>query len=326
MARLRGGSLLLLLAVLLMAALLMALSLGSVTVSPLALLRLLGEHSSSLDATLVTQLRLPRALNAIAVGGLLGLSGAVMQVLLRNPLADPYVLGVSGGASLAALSAMLLGIGGSLLLPLSAFGGALLSMVLVFALATTARGFPTTRLLLTGVVMASGWGALIVLLLALAPSQQLPGMLFWLMGDLSYAGAPWLGLIVLAVSLLLLAPWGRTLNVLARGPLQAAALGVAVRPVSWGLYVLASLMTAVAVASAGTIGFVGLITPHLLRLMVGNDQRLLLPASAVAGAILLLLADTLGRSLLAPQQLPAGVVTVLLGVPVFIVLLRRSVH
>ncbi|MGJ8522902.1 Hemin transport system permease protein HmuU [Carnimonas sp. R-84981] len=323
MARLRGGTLALLLTVLLFAALLLALSLGSVTIAPTALLKLLGAHPPSLEATLVTQLRLPRALNAIAVGGLLGLSGAVMQVLLRNPLADPYVLGVSGGASLAALGAMLLGMGG-MLLPLSAFGGALLAMVLVFALATSARGFPTTRLLLTGVVMASGWGALIVLLLALAPSQQLPSMLFWLMGDLSYATTPWPGLAVLVLSLLLLSPWGRTLNVLARGPMQAAALGVAVRPVSWGLYVLASLMTAVAVASAGTIGFVGLITPHLLRLMIGNDQRLLLPASAMAGAILLLVADTLGRSLLAPQQLPAGVVTVLLGVPVFIALLRRS--
>ncbi|MGJ8514992.1 FecCD family ABC transporter permease [Carnimonas bestiolae] len=323
MARLRGGTLALLLTVLLFAALLLALSLGSVTIAPTALLKLLGAHPPSLEATLVTQLRLPRALNAIAVGGLLGLSGAVMQVLLRNPLADPYVLGVSGGASLAALGAMLLGMGG-MLLPLSAFGGALLAMVLVFALAASARGFPTTRLLLTGVVMASGWGALIVLLLALAPSQQLPSMLFWLMGDLSYATTPWPGLAVLVLSLLLLSPWGRTLNVLARGPMQAAALGVAVRPVSWGLYVLASLMTAVAVASAGTIGFVGLITPHLLRLMIGNDQRLLLPASAMAGAILLLVADTLGRSLLAPQQLPAGVVTVLLGVPVFIALLRRS--
>ncbi|MGJ8517048.1 FecCD family ABC transporter permease [Carnimonas bestiolae] len=323
MARLRGGTLALLLTVLLFAALLLALSLGSVTIAPTALLKLLGAHPPSLEATLVTQLRLPRALNAIAVGGLLGLSGTVMQVLLRNPLADPYVLGVSGGASLAALGAMLLGMGG-MLLPISAFGGALLAMVLVFALATSARGFPTTRLLLTGVVMASGWGALIVLLLALAPSQQLPSMLFWLMGDLSYATTPWPGLAVLVLSLLLLSPWGRTLNVLARGPLQAAALGVAVRPVSWGLYVLASLMTAVAVASAGTIGFVGLITPHLLRLMIGNDQRLLLPASAMAGAILLLVADTLGRSLLAPQQLPAGVVTVLLGVPVFIALLRRS--
>lgn len=325
MLRRRGWTLMLVLLVLLGAALLLALSLGSVTISPLALARLLAGHSTSLDSTLIVQLRLPRALNAIAVGALLGLSGAIMQVLLRNPLADPYVLGVSGGASLAALATMLLGIGG-VLLPLGAFAGALLSMVLVFALSASAQGFPAARLLLTGIVMASGWGALIVLLLALAPAQQLPGMLFWLMGDLSYAGSPWPGLAILAMALLLLCPLGRTLDILTRGSLQAAALGVAVRPVSWLLYVLASLMTAVAVASAGTIGFVGLITPHLLRLIVGNDQRLLLPASAMAGAILLLVADTLGRSLLAPQQLPAGVVTVLLGVPVFILLLRRSTY
>ncbi|WP_447556029.1 FecCD family ABC transporter permease [Vreelandella sp. EE22] len=277
----------------------------------------------ALARTLVLELRLPRTLSAFAVGGLLAVAGALMQVLLRNPLADPYVLGLSGGASIGALGAMLVGISG-LLATGSAFVGALVSTLLVFGLAQGRGGWTPARLLLTGVVVASGWGALITLMLAMSPAERLPGMLYWLMGDLSYARTPWLPLLLLLATCVLLLPLGRSLNVLARGPQQAAALGVDVRPLEWGIYLLASLLTAVAVTTAGSIGFVGLVVPHMLRLVLGNDQRRILPACALAGGTLLVLADTLARTLIAPEQLPVGVITALLGVPTFLALLYRS--
>jgi iron complex transport system permease protein len=174
------------------------------------------------------------------------------------------------------------------------------------------------------VVVAAGWGAVITLMLALSPAEQLPGMLYWLMGDLSYARTPWPPLALLLAVCVVLMPLGRSLNVLARGPQQAAALGVDVRPLEWGIYVVASVLTAAAVTTAGSIGFVGLVIPHMLRLLWGNDQRLILPACALAGGTLLVLADTLARTMIAPEQLPVGVITALLGVPTFLFLLYRS--
>lgn len=314
------------LAWLLLAALLaqgVALALGSVALSPSELLAVLAGDGEALHRTLVLELRLPRSLAAFGTGALLALAGALMQVLLRNPLADPYVLGLSGGASVAALAAMLAGLG-TALVGGAAFAGALASTLMVFGLAHGTGSWTPTRMLLTGVVMASGWGAVITFLLAVSPVERLPGMLYWLMGDLAYAGSPWPVLAVAAVALAAMVPLGRTLNVLARGGLQAAALGVAVRPLEWTLYLLASLITAVAVTTAGSVGFVGLMVPHMLRLRLGNDQRLILPASLLAGGTLLTLADTLARTLIAPQQLPVGVITALLGVPTFLYLLHRS--
>ncbi|MGO1233897.1 MAG: FecCD family ABC transporter permease, partial [Marinobacter sp.] len=206
----------------------------------------------------------------------------------------------------------------------SAFAGALLSTLMVFGLAHGTGSWTPSRLLLTGVVVAAGWGAVITLMLAISPTQRLPGMLYWLMGDVSYARTPWPALGLLALVCLLVAPLGRSLNVLARGPMQAAALGVAVRPLEWTIYILASLLTATAVTMAGSIGFVGLVVPHMLRLVLGNDQRLILPACAFAGGTLLVLADTLARVVIAPEQLPVGVITALLGVPTFLYLLYRS--
>ncbi|MFC6327674.1 FecCD family ABC transporter permease, partial [Alloalcanivorax gelatiniphagus] len=276
-----------------------------------------------LHRELVLSLRLPRALAAFATGGLLGLAGALMQVLLRNPLADPYVLGLSGGAAVGALGAMLVGLA-AIWVPGAAFAGALLSTLLVFGLAQGVGGWTPTRLLLTGVVVAAGWGAVVTFLLTLSPAERLPGMLYWLMGDLSYARSPWPAWLLLVPATLLVLPLARGLNVLARGPLQAASLGVAVRPLEITVYVLASALTAMAVSTAGSVGFVGLVVPHMLRLALGNDQRLILPASVLAGGALLTLADTLARTLLAPQQLPVGVITALLGVPTFLLLLYRS--
>ncbi|AMD02101.1 FecCD family ABC transporter permease [Halomonas chromatireducens] len=306
-----------------LAALALSVSVGSVNVAAGELWAVLRGGGEALSRTLVLELRVPRSLSAFAVGGLLAVAGALMQVLLRNPLADPYVLGLSGGASVGALAAMLGGMGG-MVISGSAFGGALLSTLLVFGLAHGTGSWTPSRLLLTGVVVAAGWGAVITLMLAISPAERLPGMLYWLMGDLSYARTPWPPLTLLMAVCLLVIPLGRSLNVLARGPLQAAALGVSVRPLEWLIYIAASLLTAMAVTTAGSIGFVGLVVPHMLRLVLGNDQRLILPACALAGGTLLVLADTLARTMIAPEQLPVGVITALLGVPTFLYLLYRS--
>ncbi|MBL8397510.1 MAG: iron ABC transporter permease [Candidatus Accumulibacter sp.] len=283
---------------------------------------LVGEDAGS-AGEVVRRLRLPRALIGFACGGLLALAGALLQVLLRNPLADPYVLGISGGAGIGALLAIVLGFGAAATNGL-AFVGALAAMLLVFGLAHGEGGWTQTRLLLTGVIVASGCGAVIALMLAIAPDDRLRGMLFWLMGDLSQVGEPSLVLALLGAILLVSLPFARELNVLARGSDIAQALGVAVRSLRRGIYFVASLATAVAVTHAGAIGFIGLIVPHLVRLAVGNDQRLLLPATVLAGGSLLVIADTLARTVLAPQQLPVGVLTALIGVPVFLVLLART--
>ncbi|PSF14076.1 FecCD family ABC transporter permease [Marinobacter shengliensis] len=301
----------------------MSVGIGSVAIAPADVLLVFLGEGSNLHRTLIFELRLPRTLSAFATGGLLAVAGALMQVLLRNPLADPYVLGLSGGAAVGALLAMLAGLGGAVISG-SAFAGAMLATLMVFGLAHGTGSWTPSRLLLTGVVVAAGWGAVITLMLAISPARELPGMLYWLMGDVSYARAPWPGLGVLVLVCALVVPLGRSLNVLARGPMQAAALGISVRPLEWLIYILASLLTATAVTMAGSIGFVGLVVPHMLRLVLGNDQRLILPACALAGGTLLVLADTLARVVIAPEQLPVGVITALLGVPTFLYLLYRS--
>lgn len=301
----------------------LALSFGSVNTPWQVVWQALIGNGQGLSADLVLQLRLPRAINAFTTGALLALAGTLMQVLLRNPLADPYVLGISGGAAAAALGALLLGIGG-LWLNAAAYVGALLSMLIVFGLARGAGPWSSQRLLLTGVIVAAGWGALIGFLLTVSPDRQLRGMLFWLMGDLSATDTYAVGVATLLLGLLLVLPLARHLNVMARGELTARALGVPVASLRWQIYILASLMTAVAVMTAGSIGFIGLVAPHMLRLVVGNDHRILLPGAALLGGSLLLLADTVARTALAPQQLPVGVVTAFIGVPLFLYLLSRA--
>jgi iron complex transport system permease protein len=315
-----------LLALLSVASVMVALAAGSLSVPLGEVFAALGGADTPTRA-IVIDLRLPRALAGFACGGLLALAGALMQVLLRNPLADPYVLGISGGAGVGALSAMLVGLAG-LAVPGFAFVGALAAMLLVFGLAHGDGSWTQTRLLLTGVVVAAGCGAVVALILTVAPEQKIHGMLFWLMGDLSQAisVAPVLAMLVLALAVAL--PFARELNLLARSAEQAQALGVAVPALRRVVYVVASLATAAAVTTAGSIGFVGLIVPHLVRLAIGsnmgNDQRLLLPAAVLAGGSLLVLADTLARTIVAPIQLPVGVLTALIGVPVFLYLLGKK--
>ncbi len=310
--------------------LLVALAAGSLPVSAADVVGALGGKTGGLAVEVIRGLRLPRALAAFACGGLLALAGALMQVLLRNPLADPYVLGISGGAAVGALAAMLAGLTLALM-NLAAFAGALAAMLLVFGLAHGDSSWTRSRLLLTGVIVAAGCGAVVALILSIAPEDGLRGMLFWLMGDLGHAITPWPAIAVLALGLLVTQPFARELNLMARGDTLAQALGVSVNQVRRGIYLLASLLTAVAVTTAGSIGFIGLVVPHLIRLAMiklgwGNDQRLLLPAAALAGGSLLVLADTLARTVIAPQQLPVGVLTALLGVPVFLFLLGRQPH
>ena len=300
----------------------LALMVGSFKVSPAEVFAaLLGQEGGAGD--IVLQLRLPRALAGFACGGLLALAGALMQVLLRNPLADPYVLGISGGAGVGAMFAILIGLP-TLGIDGLAFAGALGAMFLVFGLAHGDGSWTQTRLLLTGVIVAAGCGALVALMLSIAPDTKLRGMLFWLMGDLAQAGSSWPPLLALAIALTLAMPFARELNLLARGMMQAQALGVAVNRLRYAIFLLASLATAASVTTAGSIGFVGLVVPHLVRLATGNDQRLLLPASVLAGGSMLVLADTLARTVIAPQQLPVGVLTALIGVPVFLFLLSRQ--
>ena len=279
--------------------------------------------ASGMEAEVVRQLRLPRALAVFVCGGLLAMAGALMQVLLRNPLADPYVLGISGGAAVGALSAMLFGLA-PLVVDAAAFAGALTAMLLVFGLAHGDGSWTQTRLLLTGVIVAAGCGAVITLMLSLAPDTRVQSMLFWLMGDASGAKRPWPALVVLLAGLVVVLPFARDLNVLARGETTALALGVRVQRLRYLLYVVASLLTAVAVTLIGSVGFVGLVVPHLVRFVIGNDQRLLLPAAMLAGGALLTLADTAARTVIAPTQLPVGVLTALIGVPVFLFLLSRA--
>ncbi|NEX62079.1 FecCD family ABC transporter permease [Noviherbaspirillum galbum] len=308
---------------------------GSVAIGPAewrdAVLALLAGNDdaapASLAATLLT-LRLGRALSAFVTGATLSLAGVMMQALLRNPLADPYVLGVSGGASVGALAAILFA-SAAWMVDAAAFGGALAVAMLLFGLVhrDLRGGLPvegnTPTLLLTGAIVASGCGALVTLMLSIAPDNRLRGMVFWLIGDLSATQnriLPWL---VWGVVLALALRAARGVNVLAMHADHAATLGIQVGRLRKGLFVGAALLTASAVSSAGSIGFVGLIVPHACRFTWGADHRILMPAAALSGGAFLVLADTLARTVLAPQQLPVGVITDLIGVPVFLLQLHH---
>ena len=277
----------------------------------------------SLHYEVVMGIRLPRALNAFLVGGMLAVAGALMQVLLRNPLADPYVLGVSGGASVGALLALTwgwaeAGVSGA------AAVGALFSLFIVFGLARGTGHWSSTRLLLTGVVMAAGWGAMVSFLLAISPEAHLRGMLFWLMGDLTerLPGGFRVGLLALGLGVSVYV--ARSLNLLATGEQRAASLGVNTVSLRLILYFTAGVLTASAVTLAGAIGFVGLVVPHIVRLVIGADHRLVVPGSLLAGGALLIVSELVARTIMAPNELPVGIVTAFIGVPTFLFLLRRS--
>jgi len=296
---------------------------------PQALASVLSGAPDTMSATLL-DLRLGRASAAFATGAALALAGVMMQALVRNPLADPYVLGVSAGAAVGALAALLFG-AALWMVDLGALTGAVGISLLLYLLARRdlggGRGAVRTGesgvLLLTGVVLASACMALVTLMLSVAPESRLRGMVFWMIGDL--AGASWrlLPWAVLAAAVLLALRRARALNVMALHADAAVALGIDVAAQRRFLFLCSGLLTACAVTTGGSIGFVGLVVPHACRYAFGPDHRILLPAATLVGGSFLVVADTLARTVLAPQQLPVGVLTSLIGVPVFLFQLHQ---
>jgi len=317
MSRAAGIVILLLIAALSVA---IGLAVGSISIPVGRLLAALMQPGGDAISDIVWKLRLPRVLAAFCCGALLALAGTLMQVLLRNPLADPYVFGISGGAALGVMFGMLLGAGTFVQTGLG-LGGAVLASALVFGLALRAGNWNPYRLLLTGVVVAAGLNALLSLILVLAPQTAVKGMLYWLMGDLGYAGNPLPALIVLALLFAVAMPFAPAMNALALGRMKAQSLGVATGGIELVLFAVAAIAAVTAVLVGGTVGFVGLIVPHLVRLVGFSDHRWLLPGSVLAGGGFLILADTIARSAWAPLQFPVGVLTALLGVPILLLLL-----
>jgi len=298
-----------------------ALLIGSSGIGLREALAALGGAGDEATRNVLLDVRLPRVLAAFGVGSLLALCGVLLQALFRNPLADPYVLGVSGGAAVGALLAMIAG-AAALMVQSAAVAGALGAVGLVYLLA---RGGGTPGLLLTGVVLASACGALVSVLLALADSSRVRGMVFWLAGDLEWAVNPWLsaGAALTAVGAAIVL--ARPLNVLAAGELRARTVGLALEGWRTLLFIACATLTAIAVVSAGTVGFVGLITPHAVRLTLRtSDHRIVAPAAALAGGMLLAAADLVARTIAAPRQLPVGAIMALVGAPLFVVLLRQK--
>jgi iron complex transport system permease protein len=294
---------------------------------PDALRQLASGQPESLSASLL-DLRASRALVAFATGGALALAGLMMQALLRNPLADPYVLGVSSGASVGALLALLL-MASTLMVDAAALVGAIGVSLLLYVLARrdlrsgqAAEG-GASMLLLTGVIVSALCGSLVTLMLSIAPEGRLRSMIFWLIGDLAGAPlrlAPW---IVLVGALLFAMRSARAMNMVALHAENAVTLGVRVSALRKGLFFVSALLTASAVTSAGSIGFVGLIVPHACRFAFGPDHRVLIPAVVLSGGAFLVLCDTLARTIVAPQQLPVGAITAMIGAPVFLYQLHR---
>ena len=277
-------------------------------------------------AVIVREIRLPRVLLAALVGAALAVSGTALQALLRNPLADPYVLGISSGAALGDIGALWIGGRVAAASPLAAFAGAIVTVAWVYFLGRRGGRLASTSLLLAGVITASFLSAAILFVLTLLSTRDVRGAAFWLMGDLSVVTGVQLRLLTPAILLATAALYwfAQDLNVLLQGEEEAAHLGVSVARTQTVVYILASLLTGLAVSVSGAIGYLGLLVPHLGRMLVGNDHRTLLPTAALGGAIILVLSDTLARTVIAPAELPVGAVTAVAGAPVFIYLLRRT--
>ena len=323
------GAMLGALLLILFAAALVGLGVGPSALSPREIAAaLFGGDASAATADIVLRVRLPRVLLAGLVGASLAVSGVLFQALLRNPLADPYVLGVSGGAALGGIAALSLGGAfglGYTAVPPAAFAGAVATTFLLYAIAGAGGRVSATNLLLTGVVFNAFASAAIVFMASLAGLSEGASIYLWLIGSLSATRidvAGWVALFLVA-GLASALPMARSLNLLALGEEGAAQLGVEVERVKRVLLVATSLMVGAAVSVAGLIGFVGLIIPHLLRLLLGSDHRLLVPAAALGGGAFLVLCDTIARSLLAGRELPVGAITAIAGGPLFLWLLRR---
>jgi len=330
------------LAAILFVVVIFALKLGAVQVSLYGLgkdlIEVLLRRANSLSSDyglIVLDIRLPRILLGIVVGASLSVAGTSFQALLRNPLADPYVLGVSSGAALGAIVALIVEnhlnlspeIAG-LITPIGAFIGAALTIAVVYFLGLRDGEIEGTTLLLAGIITVSFLNAIIMFLMSTLSGSNLRGMAFWLMGDLATQPAissRWLYLLLI-IGVGSIYTTSSDLNLILTGEQEARHLGVNVNRVKLVVYVAASLLTGLAVSVSGAIGYVGLLVPHLMRMMFGSDYRLLIPASALGGAILIVVADLLARVVVAPTELPVGAMTALVGAPVFIYLMRRSVR
>jgi len=318
------------LAAVLAVSLLLSVMIGSVSLAPQAVVRaLLAGQPQDPATTIVRQIRLPRTLLAGIVGACLSLAGLGFQAISRNPLADPSVLGVSSGASFGLLVAVLLGIAGPTANPVAttlfAFGGALLAAILVYAIAQVDGRLPMATLLLSGVIIGLFFTSCVMLATVVLAAGELQGVVFWLMGNLAPASTGTLAVlgVVLAVGILVFTRQAPRLNLLALGEEQALQLGVEAERVKRVVFVVASLVTGAAISAAGSIGFVGLIVPHAARLLLGPDNRALVPTSVLLGASFLILADLGARTVAGATELPVGVITSFCGAPLFVYLLRR---
>ena len=271
-------------------------------------------------------IRMPRVFLGACVGASLAVAGASLQALLRNPLAEPYLLGVSNGAALGTMLAFVFFESFGFARPVLAFAGAALATFTVYQMARSRAGMNVERLVLSGVIVTTFLSSIIVLLTSVLDAARLRGYIFWLLGDLSqatYSGF-YLTLVAAVVGTLVLTSQARALNLMMIGERDALDFGVEIGRVRLVVFGLASLLVGTSVAASGSVGYVGLIVPHLIRLAVGSDNRLVIPFSAIAGAIFVVLADTVSRIAIAPRELPVGAITALIGAPVFIYLLRRS--
>jgi iron complex transport system permease protein len=284
-------------------------------------------ESADPTAVILLQLRLPRVLLAFLVGGCLAAVGTALQAMLRNPLADPYVLGISSGAALGAALAILLGLEASLLafstLPLCAFGGGLLALAIVYRVATSSGALPVQSLLLAGVILNAIFSALIMFATSMMSPSRSFAITSWLMGTLTAPSYPALAILAMYVTGggLMLLGQARALNVLTLGEESAKSLGVEVEKVKKTIFIVSALLTGAVASASGLIGFIGMMVPHAVRMLVGPDHRILLPASVLAGGAFLTAADAVARSVLAPSEIPVGVITALVGGPCFLYLL-----
>ena len=298
------------------------LAVGSVNLTYSEVWQALIGQGSGVSRQIVNELRAPRVFAAFACGGLLAIAGTLLQVLLRNPLADPYILGISGGAAVGALCALAFGMA-ALGVNIGALLGAVAAIALVFLLGWRGRGIGPERMLIAGVVLSAGFAAITSLFLVLAPAAQLHGMLFWLMGDLSRVVSADIVLIALVLVAIAALTMGHALDILNLGDTKAASLGLNVKPLQSAIFFLAALATTAVVVTAGPIGFVGLLIPHAIRLLGITRHRPLLVLATLGGGGFLVWADLIARSIAAPLQLPVGAMTALLGVPLLLLLLIR---
>lgn len=281
----------------------------------------------SQQQTILWQIRLPRILLAASVGASLAVAGAAFQALLRNPLAEPYLLGVSNGAALGTMFAFVFFGQFEILRPVMAFAGAMLATFAVYQMAKSRAGMNTERLILSGVIVTTFLSSIIVLLTTLLDATKLRSFTFWLLGDLSQAtpNSFYLAGITAIIGTLILLATSRSLNLMMLGERDAFDFGVEVNKIRLIVFVTASALVGISVASSGSVGYVGLVIPHIVRLKIGSDNRNVIPATAIVGAIFVVLADTVARTAIAPRELPVGAITALIGAPMFIYLLRKSV-